>query len=106
MEMLKGYVKMNKSEQIEWIVDWCKEQIVKNGNVYLDSNNLDLMQEFDDFTGLKIKLSHSLWKSRIRDAAKFLGLNGARSYAWDASPSAGIPKYTMVYSHKEEVNNE
>lgn len=91
---------MNKSEQIEWLVDWCKEQVVRTGNVYLDSNNLDLIGEFDDFTCLKRKLSHAVWKSRIRDAAKIFGLKNSRFYNADASPSAGIPKFTMVYFYK------
>lgn len=88
---------MNKTCQIEWLKNWCNEQINKTGRVYIDSNNLELAALFEEST--EVVLSHSVWKSRIREVAKDLNLNGYRLYNADASPHAGIPRFTMVYTN-------
>jgi hypothetical protein len=88
--------KKTKSEQIAWLVDWCEEQRKANGKVYLDAHNMDLNGEFEEFA--QANMEWSLWKSRIRDTAKILKLTGNRNFIADASPSAGIPRFTMVYS--------
>lgn len=91
-------MKKSKSEQIQWLVDWCNEKISVHGNVYMTSTNLDLNEEFEKFA--QANLGYSVWKSRIRDAADTLGLVGQRAYIADASPSAGLPRFSMVYSLK------
>ena len=87
--------KKSQSEQIQWLVDWYKEQKPKTPVACLDANNYDLNEEFEEFA--QANLGWSLWKSRIRDAASILSLEGRRIYIADASPSAGIPRFTMVY---------
>lgn len=85
-----------KSDQIEWLVNWANEEKEKDGELWrgLDAHNLDMMGEFED---ANIKgISWSLWKSRVRDAAKVLGLNGTRMYNYDGG-GGYIPRYTVTY---------
>jgi hypothetical protein len=88
--------KKTKKEQIAWLVDWYKDQKIREGLAYLDAQDFDLWGEFEEFS--PSNLSYELWRSRIRDAAAELGLSGSRTYIADATPSAGIPRYTMTYS--------
>lgn len=89
-------MKKSKAEQIQWLIDWAKEQVREHGNVSMTSTNLDLNQDFEDFA--QANLNNSVWKSRIREAAREIGLVGKRVYIADASPSAGLPRFSMVYS--------
>ena len=89
--------KKTKSEQIEWLVDWSREKINETGRVCLDAQNMDLLGEFEEYA--QANVGYQLWKSRIRDTANELGLNGKRCYIADATPSAGIPRFIMVYSN-------
>ncbi len=83
---------MSKSEQILWIVKWYFD----SDHQSLDAHDFGLQCEFEAGTGIEV--NHNVWRSRIRDAAKEIGLTGWRSYNAESSPGAGIPRYTMIYS--------
>jgi hypothetical protein len=86
---------MNKSEQIEWLVDWYLEQPLYM-NPGLCASNFELECEFSK--ACNVELSYATWRSRIRDAAKKLGLSGNRLYTFDGGYGSCVPKYSMVYS--------
>ena len=88
---------MLKREQVHWLVAWYREQHSVNPfAAALDAYDRDLEGAFIDATGHELSLT--TWKSRIREAARDLGLTGVRVYNACASPGAGIPRYSVVYS--------
>ena len=88
---------MSKSEQIQWLVAWYRTQQSENPlAAALDAYDRNLESAFIDATGHELKWA--TWKSRIREAARDLNLVGVRVYNAGASPGAGIPRYSVVYS--------
>lgn len=90
-------MKKTKKEQINWLVEWCRLEIEKKGVVHLTATNFDLHGEFEEFA--QTPVWYTLWRSRIREVASILELTGKRVYIADATPAAGIPRYSYVYSN-------
>ena len=71
---------MSKAQQIQWLVDWYLEQ-PRYRHPGLCATDFELECEFCEACG--VELSYSTWRSRIRDAADRLGLQGWRAYTFD-----------------------
>lgn len=88
---------MTKKDQIHWICNWYYDQLDESntGFATLDAHDTSLSYHFACDT--QLELSWRTWKSRIRDAAKELGLTGVRIY--NPQAPSGAPRYSFVYSN-------
>jgi len=86
----------NKKNQIDWIKNfYLREEMIGGCLPVLDPNDIKFESEFIMRFGFEV--TRKVWLTRIKEAARDLGLKRNVFRNHDGCPAAGIPCWGVIY---------